>query len=154
MIFYRLCEMKFADSAFSGFGAEQYGGRWNNKDIKCVYLSESKSLCILETVVHLDTQTVLSEYAMLSIEVPDDEIMRLEENDLPDNWRSYPAPKELADLGSDWIDSKQSLVLLVPSAISGDWCALLNPNHPKSNEFVTQAQRMAFGLDSRLVKGR
>lgn len=69
--------MQLSDSAFFGIGAEASGGHWNNKGEKCVYLGESKSLCILEIMAYLDAQTVLSKYTVLSIEVPDDEIMRL-----------------------------------------------------------------------------
>ena len=89
---------------------------------------------------------------MLSIEVPDQLILKFPEDALPKNWQAYPAPPELADLGAEWLDSQASLILLVPSVISGDYCALLNPNHPRCKEITSLAQREAFRIDQRLIK--
>ena len=151
MKLFRLCRTEYADSAFNGFGARTYGGRWNSKGTSCVYLGESKSVCLLETVVHLHDASALDQFSMLSIEVPDDLILKFPEEALPENWQAYPPPQELADLGSEWIDSQSSLILLVPSVISGDYCALLNPNHPRCKEFTSLAQRETFRIDQRLV---
>ena len=40
--------------AFSGRGAELFGGRWNAKGTAMVYASESIALAALETLVHYD----------------------------------------------------------------------------------------------------
>lgn len=151
MMLYRLCKMEFADTAFDGYGARTYGGRWNPKGVDCVYLGESKSVCLLETIAHLTDAKALDQYAMLSIDIPEELIMVFQERDLPENWRDYPAPQELADMGAEWLENAESLVLLVPSVISGDFCALLNPKHPRCREFVAIAQRVASSIDPRLA---
>ncbi|WP_417553149.1 RES family NAD+ phosphorylase [Marinomonas fungiae] len=151
MKLFRLCRMEFSDTAFDGYGARTYGGRWNPKGTSCVYLGESKSVCLLETVVHLHDASALDQFAMLSIDVPNDLILQFPEEELPNNWQAYPAPQELADIGAEWLESHASLVLLVPSVISGDYCALLNPNHPRCKEFTSVAQREAFRIDQRLA---
>lgn len=151
MKLFRLCRMEFSDTAFDGYGARTYGGRWNPKGASCVYLGESKSVCLLETVVHLHDASALDQFAMLSIDVPNDLILQFPEEELPNNWQAYPAPQELADIGAEWLESHASLVLLVPSVISGDYCALLNPNHPRCKEFTSVAQREAFRIDQRLA---
>ncbi|MCC4276128.1 RES family NAD+ phosphorylase [Marinomonas communis] len=152
MKLFRLCRLEFSDTAFDGYGARTYGGRWNPKGTSCAYLGESKSVCLLETVVHLHDASALDQFAMLSIEVPDQLILKFPEDALPKNWQAYPAPPELADLGAEWLDSQASLILLVPSVISGDYCALLNPNHPRCKEITSLAQREAFRIDQRLIK--
>ncbi|MCI0493899.1 RES family NAD+ phosphorylase, partial [candidate division KSB1 bacterium] len=37
----------------TGTGARQYGGRWNHKGTGIIYTSESRSLAILEYLVHV-----------------------------------------------------------------------------------------------------
>lgn len=52
------------------------------------------------------------------------------EDDLPDDWRQYPAPAELARLGTAWVDGGNPAVLAVPSAvIPSERNYLLNPSH-------------------------
>jgi len=51
-------------------------------------------------------------------------------SELPANWRSYPPPDALADLGTRWARELKSPVLAVPSAvIPQELTYLLNPLH-------------------------
>lgn len=51
--------------------------------------------------------------------------------DLPARWRSYPAPEELAALGTDRVARGTSVALSVPSAlVPSEHNYLLNPAHP------------------------
>jgi len=51
-------------------------------------------------------------------------------SELPANWRSYPAPDALADVGARWARELRSPVLAVPSAvIPQELNYLLNPLH-------------------------
>src|SRR5690606_31411543 len=68
MIFYRLVTGRFASEAWSGSGANQYGGRWNHKGHPAVYVSTSISLASLEILVHVRKDTVLNQYQLFSID--------------------------------------------------------------------------------------
>jgi RES domain-containing protein len=52
-------------------------------------------------------------------------------SDLPKTWRKFPASSELAEIGSKWAVSNESLALRVPSAVvPHEFNILLNPAHP------------------------
>jgi RES domain-containing protein len=57
---YRICHQEFSKSAFSGEGARLFGGRWNAKGIKAVYLADSPALATLEVMVHINDQDELN----------------------------------------------------------------------------------------------
>ena len=47
------------------------------------------------------------------------------------HWRDYPAPEQLANIGTKWIKSKSSLLLDIPSAVvDKEVNTLINPLHP------------------------
>jgi RES domain-containing protein len=92
-------------------------------------------------------------------DIPDSvPIQRLEPRDLPANWRAYPAPETLADLGAGWISAGTSAVLGIPSAlIPVEWNYLLSPAHPGFARIRVGPSR-PFAFDPRLlhrpVRGR
>ena len=51
---WRIVKEKHAATAFDGEGARVYGGRWNSVGARVVYVSATKSLAALETLVHLN----------------------------------------------------------------------------------------------------
>ena len=69
---------------------------------------------------------------LASIRIPDDIIPEeITTSSLPKNWREYPAPPELADIGTDWALRNESLLLRVPSAVvKREFNILINPRHP------------------------
>jgi RES domain-containing protein len=71
-------------------------------------------------------------------------------DDLPARWRSYPAPEELAGLGTEWVARGTSVALRVPSAIvPTEHNYRLNPAHPEFHRVrIGSAHR--FGFDPRL----
>ena len=69
---------------------------------------------------------------------------------LPSNWRGYPAPEQLANIGTKWIKSKSTLLLEIPSAvIDKETNILINPLHPDIKH-VKVAKVEKFYFDSRL----
>jgi RES domain-containing protein len=48
---YRLCRARYP--AYDGEGARRAGGRWNSKGTRILYMSENRSLSVLEVLVHL-----------------------------------------------------------------------------------------------------
>lgn len=54
MILYRMTKTRYITTAWSGLGAKEAGGRWNSVGTALVYLSETASLTMLETLVHIN----------------------------------------------------------------------------------------------------
>ncbi|KMK20282.1 RES domain protein [Pluralibacter gergoviae] len=151
MIFYHLTKTRYLTSAWSGQGAREAGGRWNSVGTAMIYLSQTASLTMLETLVHLQAPQLLDAFTLLSIEIPDEQIQLLDRQLLPDDWAAEEAPITLAMLGDRWIASGVSLALRVPSALSPveDNC-LLNPQHPALFDLMAGAKRIPFRFDTRL----
>jgi RES domain-containing protein len=129
---WRIIPGRYADRAFDGEGTRLYGGRWNHAGTSLVYCSSTLSLAALEYFVNLEPLLAPPDLVAVPAEIPA-EVSRSELDAalLPPDWRSYPAPERLQDLGSGWIRSGGSAVLFVPSAvIPRERNVLLNPAHP------------------------
>jgi len=152
MVVYRIARSSYIRD-LSGTGAKKYGGRWNPKGIAVLYTSKHRSLAILELLVNASTQSLPKDLSLLSLKVPNlQQITEKTEEDLPQNWRTTPAPFRLADIGSEWIASNRSLILKVPSAIvPEEQNILINPNHPDFKQLSIQSIS-SFSLDSRLLQ--
>lgn len=88
----------------SGIGAMLHGGRWNRRNIPVVYASENRSLATVEFLVHVSLSIVPNDLSIACLEILDNVVSeQISINDLPENWREYPAPPELAKLGSEWL---------------------------------------------------
>ncbi|MHB8215366.1 MAG: RES family NAD+ phosphorylase [Candidatus Sulfotelmatobacter sp.] len=128
---YRVLRKAFARAPFDGEGAHRYGGRWSSVGTRLAYTSEHQSLAMLEYFVHLDSDDAPSDLVLATAEVPHDlPRKRLAAEDLPSNWRSSPAPAELARIGDEFVEEAESCVLIVPSVLApheNNW--LLNPHH-------------------------
>ena len=71
---------------------------------------------------------------------------------LPANWRDYPAPPALADLGTEWALSRETLFLRVPSVVvEPEWNVLINPLH-SDMPHVTITQVETYQFDARLLR--
>lgn len=149
---WRIVKARYADQAFSGEGARQYGGRWNSPGTRVVYCSGSISLCTLEMLVHLQQTSVLSSYVLFRVEVDEADVAHLDRTLLPASWREYPAPPELALLGEAWLSERQTPVLDVPSAVvESESNYLLNPAHPRFSALRVDGP-FDYHLDSRLIR--
>ncbi len=132
MVVFRIAKSAYIGD-LSGSGPRLYGGRWNPKGIGVLYASESRALAALEFFVHLSRTIIPPGLSLASIEIPDKASAKeITMEELPRNWRSYPAALELADIGSSWIRSKKSLLLRLPSVIMPpEKNVLINPAHPE-----------------------
>ncbi len=131
MLVYRIAKRQFIYD-LSGEGARLYGGRWNKKGNAVVYTSGSRSLATVEYLVHLPLSVLPLDVYMAEIEMPDPESVEpVSLDNLPPDWRAFPAPIQLAEIGETWVRAGLSPVLKVPSAVVKDeWNYLLNPRHP------------------------
>jgi RES domain-containing protein len=50
---FRLCRSAYP--AYDGEGARRVGGRWNSRGVRVLYMSESRSLAVLDILVHLSS---------------------------------------------------------------------------------------------------
>ena len=66
---FRLCRSNYAP--YDGEGAWRVGGRWNSKGTRVLYMSENRSLAVLEILVHLSA-SIPDKYLLGAAEVPDD----------------------------------------------------------------------------------
>ena len=147
---WRIVQEKFSSQAFTGEGARLYGGRWNSAGYAAVYAAGSRSLAVLEMLVHLDGPQLLSSYLLYEAEFPESLVTEVAAGDLPQDWRDDPAPRSTQAIGDEWIRSGTSAVLKVPSVlIPQEHNYLLNPRHVEFERvFVSEPERFAF--DSRL----
>lgn len=151
MILYRLTKTRYLMTAWSGLGAKEAGGRWNSIGTAMVYLSETASLTMLETLVHINAPQLLDDFTLLSLDIPDYQIQTFDMNRLPDNWASEDAPAELALYGDNWAESRSSIALRIPSALSPvEFNYLLNPAHPELFDLMATVKKIPFRFDSRL----
>lgn len=153
MLGWRICRKRYVASALSGVGAEKHGGRWNHKGDRMVYMSSSLSLATLEMFVHVQPDSLPSELYSVAVTIP--EAASTEEwkiSDLPKNWRNYPAPRRLQELGSTWLRERRSLLLIVPSAVNPtEHNLMLNPMHTDA-AMTTDVESQPFQFDPRLWK--
>jgi len=129
---FRICDPQYAetpDQMLSGEGAFRYGGRWNSPGSRVIYLAESLSLAAYELLVHVPDR-VIAPYKRISVDVPEELILELDDSVLPDDWRE-PGHPDLVGIGDNWVASEQSLGLSVPSAlVPGERNVILLRDHP------------------------
>lgn len=151
MIVFRLSRQAFIND-ISGYGAEKTGGRWNSKGIPVLYTAASRALAVVEIAVHVPVGIIPANYFLASVEVPDDDILKLDTKTLPKNWNSNPFVKATQTIGDNFIRSNTHLILQVPSAtVTGDHNYLINPRHTDFNKVKIKSID-TFLFDSRLFK--
>ena len=141
-------------SDLSGTGARIYGGRWNHQGYPVVYASSSRSLAALEFLVHVPMALAPENLSIIEINIVETVTVKsVNESQLPTNWRDYPAPEQLANIGTSWLKSKSSLLFEVPSAIvAKEVNTLINPLHEDIKN-VSLVSIEKFSFDSRLLHG-
>lgn len=143
----------------SGRGAELTGGRWNPVGMPVVYTSRTVELASLEYLVHYFEgfpNSKLPDMLVATIEIEEKEILTIEPEILPRNWRNNPAPKTLQSVTNQWFQHKNHLALQLPTAVHSlqtelSYNVLLNPLHKcMNNELITKVE--PFYFDSRYKK--
>lgn len=138
----------------SGYGAFLVGGRWNLPGLSLLYTAETRSLAMLEVLVHLPASDLPADMYLLTLEVPD--MLSREEialADLPADWQRLTQPLPTAVLGHGWLQASRSLALRVPSVIvAQEHNLLLNPAHSEFAQVRLAAEPEPFHFDDRLRK--
>jgi RES domain-containing protein len=147
---WRICKQKHCKHAFTGEGARLFGGRWNNPGTAVVYVAGSQALATLEMLVQLNAPDLLGKYVLIPVEIETGMIADLPE--LPDNWKIYPAPAEIRQIGDDWVVAQGSVALRVPSTlVPSENNFLLNPRHEDFPRLKI-GKPLEFEFDSRFRK--
>ncbi len=150
MIVYRITGKKHSND-LTGTGAAMYGGRWNKKGSPMLYTGESKEIALLESIVHTPPM-IVPMLDIITIEIPDDSITNIELDKLPNNWKFYPAPTVLSEIGEKWLKEAKTVALKVPSCIiHSAYNYLLNCRHSEYH-LIKILDIRNFKFDSRLLK--
>jgi RES domain-containing protein len=148
---WRVVKRRRAATAFDGNAAQRYGGRWNSPGRRAVYASASKSLALLEVLVHLDAGGSLPRLVAFTFDVDATLIDHLPPAQLPRYWRTMRGLPATQQIGDAWLVSGRALALAVPSAIVPEEVNyLLNPSHPGFAR-LRFGRPIPFLLDPRLA---
>lgn len=149
---WRIVKRRRVAGAFDGEGARLHGGRWNSPGVAMVYCADSVSLALLEILVHVERQALLSTYSVLEVTFEPEHVEAPGRTLLPDDWRVSPPSAATQGTGDAWIREARSVVLEVPSAIVPmESNYLLNPHHESFSELDLGAPE-DFSVDRRLVE--
>ncbi len=150
MILYRIAKCIYADD-MSGTGARLYGGRWNSAGRSAIYMASSRSLAVLEVLVHLPPMLLPDNYCLAQIEVPEKSIKAIDSYTLPANWKDIYPPASLKQIGDDFLKQQEFLLLKLPSAVVPDeYNYMLNPLHKEMSK-VKITKLAPFNFDERLI---
>ena len=139
---WRITAEKYLDTAFSGRGAEEYGGRFNRVGTPLVYASESLSLATLELLAQTGSRRRLRGRVAIPVTFSDDYVAERTADELPEGWDQRPYGSASQEVGEAWIESEESLVLRVPSVVVPvEHNYLINPQHPDVLDLETGEPR-------------
>ncbi len=127
-------------------------GRWNSYGNKVIYSAATRSLACLENLVHRDGEGLKELFKVMVITLPEHiSISELPVKDLPPHWTLYKKQPYTRRIGDAWLQSFESCLLKVPSAIiQYEHNYLINPAHPQFKDIHIAATE-DFLFDSRLV---
>jgi RES domain-containing protein len=117
----------------TGAGAKKTGGRWNRPGLSVLYCASTRALAALETVVHLAAEALPLNRYLVQIEIPK-KIFAARETltatASPVGWDALPAGVISLNFGDEWLKSKRSAVIAVPSIVVPEESnILINPEH-------------------------
>jgi RES domain-containing protein len=142
---------KYAADDLSGGGAAAHPGRWNEAKQPVVYAAPTIAMAVLETAAHVDAGGLPLNRFLVRIDVPEGDWMAREELDpakLPPAWSAIPAGRTSVKIGTDWLTSARTLILLVPSVIvPEERAALINPLHFNAKKLSASVVR-TFAYDT------
>jgi RES domain-containing protein len=116
-----------------------------------IYSADSIALAVLETLVHARKDQIPDDYVFYEIDLDDDSVEVAKNRELPADWTSA-VPQDARTFGTEWMKSRRSIALLVPSfVIRQELNLLLNAEH---SEFlrVRVTGPQPFKFDSRLFR--
>ena len=148
---YRIDREKRRQNPLTGIGAYLNGGRWNRPGEHVIYTAGSRSLAILEMLMHLNLDKHLpNDRIIVEIFIPDEMLFIKAFDPGPgDTWRRFPYQVETQKTWANQNDGNL-MVLAIPSAIvPQETNYLINPHHPSFP--LIQVEHVEFlDIDQRL----
>ena len=150
---HRILRRRFAGAnPFDGEGSYLYGGRWSSVGTRLSYAAVNRSLCILEYLAHIDPLFLPDDLVIATLEIPED-LASLRTPPLPPEWKQYPAPPSLREIGDSFVLEGQAALLFLPSVlVPEEQNILINPAHADFAEMVWRQPLVPFSYDGRLLK--
>lgn len=115
-----LIAIRIADKRYplcDGRGAMLIGGRWNSPGARVIYASLNHASAMLERLAHANTLRLPRSLVWTEVVIPSG--VSLEEADPADvpGW-DRPRSRAARLFGDEWVRSRRSAVLIVPSVVS------------------------------------
>lgn len=137
---------KYRPDDLSGGAAATSPGRWNDCKQPVVYSAPTIAIAVLETSAHVDDFGLPLNRYLVEIDVPD-AVWALREEivvaKLPSTWAAIPAGRASVKVGSDWLASLRTPILMVPSVIvPEEWASLINQSHSEAAKITAQVVRL------------
>lgn len=136
----------------SGRGGLLSSGRWHTKGRPVVYLTDSPSSAMLETLIHLemDAEDLPTNFNLLRVRTSDNAVIE-HLTELPEDWRDDQDYTQ--DIGNKWLARGETVLLAVPSAVMPHTeNFLFNPLHPDAEDTEVTVELHQF--DPRLLRPR
>ena len=136
MRLFRITKSKYLGN-FTGRGASFLNGaRWNQSGHPVLYFASTPSVALLEMANYLPSpRLVPADYKLGIYFLPDNiSTQTITTEDLPPNWSQYPYPLTTQKIGTQWLESNYSLLLIVPSVAvpaGMENIIVVNPLHPE-----------------------
>ena len=140
-------------ATLEGEGGLLASARWHTQGHPILYLAETPAGALVEVLVHLelDPSRLPRSYQLLKAEAPDDTSLRaIGKSELAEDWTQDLLATRT--LGDEWLRSRASALLRVPSAIVPEtFNVLLNPHHPEAARIHIVSHR-DYPWDKRLLE--
>ncbi|MES2797765.1 MAG: RES family NAD+ phosphorylase [Bacteroidota bacterium] len=136
MEIFRISKTKYIND-LTGYGAKQYGGRWNRPGLAALYTSEARSLAMLELFVHFASKEAFKQdYSFISLNLNSQFLVNMDSKLLPKNALEIN-DNRLWKITEHYFLNENVLALRVPSIlIQKEYNIIINPMHEKINELV------------------
>lgn len=131
---YRVAPLEHIEN-YSGLGASyRNGARWNRPGQPVLYFATNPSLSRLEMANYIPSpRLVPATYVLAQYWLEDAAPVEEMNQPLPADWDAFPYPASTQRIGGDWLASRRTLGLRVPSVadlLMVDHCMVVNPLHP------------------------
>lgn len=149
MKLYRITSEKYA----SKLVASGRANRWNKDKQYVIYTSSSRALAALELVAHRGAIMEGLVYNTVVIEAREikNPIINVDQDSLPKKWQQLENYYVTQNIGAEWYDNQNSLILKVPSAlVVEEFNYIVNTLHPDFSK-IKIADIENFTWDKRLL---
>jgi RES domain-containing protein len=150
MIAYRIADGRHP--IFDATGAMLHGGRWNSIGLPVIYAAETYAGALLEVLVHANLSQPPKNHRVIQIFIPEEIKIETVAVEQIHGWDAADMTAARA-FGDEWIASKRTAVLKVPSVITRgrDSNLVINPAHPQFPS-ITSVPAEPVYWDARLFR--